>query len=411
VAELLRVVKHRLSATLGVRLYSLFLYTPETRALDLLSSSHVPERTRLSVNDPPRTLMDEVIANRQPLVIEDFARSPFASASPHEPMAPYFSPTCVAVPLFFRGQLVGVLTANDKQGCATSFAEEDVRWITLVGEHLASVLQNHQTLEQHRDNVKKLQCSLEVIQQTQDLLIRMEKRAAVAYLLAGLAHEIRNPLNSMSLFVENILDILGRECAPKAVGACAGYLAGLHDEIGRLQRLLNAFLDFARIPNQEPTPTDAESVLRKALALLEPELKTAGIALHEEYQKDLPQVLGGEEELSRCALNIFLNAVEAMPKGGTLSIRLARDEDRMALTVADTGEGIPPEHLGKIFNPFFTTRAKGIGLGLALVSRYLDAIGGEVQVTSDAGRGTTVRLSLPLAQEEPQEVLRADLGG
>ncbi len=405
--DLLTAVKTRIGPVLGVRLCSLFLYHPEARVLELAFSTHAPEGIRQPVSDPPSTLMDEVITSGRPVIIEDYSRSPFASATGRAFLAPYFTPGCVSAPLFFRGRLVGVLNANDKQDPPGPFTEDDVRRIALLGEHLASALQNHQTLEEYRATVEELRLSLAVLQQTQERLVRSEKRATVSGLLAGLAHEIRNPLNSMSLFMENILDNFGQHCAPEAVDSCARYLSGIKGEIHRLKKILDEFLDFSRIPAQEPTPVSAAVVLQRALRVLHPELEAGRIQLIGEYQEDLPLILGGEEALHRCFLNVLLNAIQAMPGGGTLTVQLGKEGDHVSVVIADTGEGIPDEHLLRVFDPFFTTRARGTGLGLALVRGYLDAIGGEIAVTSEVGRGTEVRLLLPVARDlRRQHLLR-----
>lgn len=398
IEDLLMVVRQRIGNFLGVRLYSLFIYRRDIQALELISSSHLLEDIRLPISHPPRTVMDEVIATRRPVVIEDYARSPYACVPSNKIVARYFTPSCVSAPLFFRGQLVGVLNANDKLGSCVSFTEEDIKHITLLGEHLASVLQNHQMLESYRCAVNRLQHSLTELRQTQERLIRSEKRAAVSDLLSGLAHEIRNPLNSMSLLAENILDNFVQNCAA-GKDSCAPYLGGIKEEIDRLKRLLDEFLDFARIPTQEPVPVNAAVVLRKAFEVLLPELQSQRIKLFEEFQEDLPPVMGGEEALYRTFINVLLNAVQAMPGGGTLSVRLGREkEDRVCAVFTDTGEGIPKEYLSRIFDPFFTTRPRGTGLGLALVSKYMDTIGGEVRVSSEPGRGSEVRLILPTVQ-------------
>jgi signal transduction histidine kinase len=176
-------------------------------------------------------------------------------------------------------------------------------------------------------------------------------------------------------------------------------LAGvIVEETNRLNGILTEFLDFARPQMPRVIPCKPESVIEKNLEFLKPEIEKNRIGISRRYSKDGSEILADPDLLYRAFLNIFINAIQAMQDGGTLSVEIDQQEKRrngLTIKITDTGEGISEEHMKKVFNPFFTTKQRGSGLGLAIVKNIIESHNGSVEVQSAPGSGTSVIIRLP----------------
>jgi len=233
----------------------------------------------------------------------------------------------------------------------------------------------------------------------QGAIRRAEHLASLGKMAAGIAHEINNPLAGMQNCVRTLLR--GSRDEVQRVE----YLTMVRDGLGRIGRTVGQLLDFAREGKPQVTLTQLPSLLRRCLALVEHELTARGITffIGPEYQH--PAVLADPHQLEQVFLNLLMNAMEAMPKGGRITISTSLREREghsfVEIQIADTGVGIPPEHLARIFDPFFTTKdvGKGTGLGLSVSYGIVRAHGGSIEVRSEVGRGSTFTVALPVNQE------------
>ena len=220
-----------------------------------------------------------------------------------------------------------------------------------------------------------------------------ERLAALGRITAGVAHEVKNPLNSMRLWLENL-----KESLPAgADGAARQAVQVLDKEIDRLDAVVKRFLDFTRPMDIRLEATQLAELLREVLEVAQPQLQKSNIQLAQLLPIDVPEVYVDRALLKQAVLNLVLNAAEAMPNGGQLRLVLSRRGEMAEITVGDTGKGIPLENRQKIFQLFFTTRPGGSGIGLASTFRIVQLLNGSIDFTSEVGRGTTFRIELPLA--------------
>jgi hypothetical protein len=220
-----------------------------------------------------------------------------------------------------------------------------------------------------------------------------ERLSSLARITAGVAHEVKNPLNSMRLWLENL-----KESLPADSEVSFQAVRVLDNEIDRLDRVVKRFLDFTRPVEMHMEDISLAEVLSGVIELARPQIERANVTVKMKLASDLPAARGDQELLRQAVLNLVLNAVEAMKDGGQLSILLERAGDNAVIRVGDTGKGIPPEQRGRVFQLFFTTRKGGSGLGLATAFRIVQLHNGSIDFHSEVGRGTEFRIELPLAR-------------
>jgi signal transduction histidine kinase len=257
------------------------------------------------------------------------------------------------------------------------------------------------------------------LSQVHSTLNYSRKLAALGRLMAGVAHEVKNPLNAMTIHLELLRQKLQRQQQAVAVGASAGvsdpasripdpgsitsrdvtkHVDVIGKEIRRLDDVLNGFLKFARPDELKLQPVRLASLLSEIVTSVAPEAEQRHIVLKTECPDTLPEINADPGMLSQALLNLALNACQAMPNGGTLRlICRATSRRRVEIDIEDTGVGIPPEDLKRIFDLYFTTKEKGSGIGLSMVYRIVQLHDGEVEVQSTPGHGTRFRLIFPQA--------------
>ncbi len=232
---------------------------------------------------------------------------------------------------------------------------------------------------------------LRQIRELQEKVRRSERLASLGRLAAGVAHEIRNPLSSIRGFAQYFLKRFSGQTEEE------GYASVMIKEVDRLNRVITELLDFAGPKEPRREPQSLEAIAEHALKLLAPDLAARKVAVVREYQPGLPPLPVDRDQLSQVFINILLNALQSMGEGGEIRIGLRRcaSPPGVEITVSDTGAGIPAEDREKVFEPFFSRKRKGTGLGLAIVHQIITAHRGEIGVESEAGTGTTFRITLP----------------
>jgi len=236
--------------------------------------------------------------------------------------------------------------------------------------------------------VKKLRRYSDRIQSLQDEMIRSAKLTTVGQLAAGIAHEIRNPLSSIRMLVQVLQKKCGREGDPREVSI-------ILNEIDRINKLVKDLLEFSKPSPMNFSKQDINDLVRNVLEIFSYNIQHQGIAIEQLSGENVPLVSVDPEKMSLVLINLIMNAIQAMPAGGTLTIETAkRDISTVRVTVSDTGVGIRKEDLKNVFEPFFTTKQEGTGLGLPLVKMIVERHGGKVRLLNSAG-STRISIDLP----------------
>ena len=246
--------------------------------------------------------------------------------------------------------------------------------------------------------------NLTYVDEVESTLKYSRKLASLGRLLAGVAHEVKNPLNAMTIHLALLKQKLDAANGPASVrpasdrAGLAQHADVIEREIRRLDEVVQGFIKFSRPEDLTLARVSLCELVEDVRGVIGPEAAARGVAVRNECASDVPPVRGDRAMLHQALLNLGLNACQAMPEGGTLRFS-ARTLGRQSveLSVADTGGGIEPEHMGRIFNLYFTTREGGSGIGLSLVYRTVQLHDGSIEVESTPGRGTTFRLVLPRA--------------
>jgi signal transduction histidine kinase len=254
----------------------------------------------------------------------------------------------------------------------------------------------YQLADANRSKTRELAKANESLREAQAEIRRSERLAALGQLTAGLAHELRNPLGTMKSSAELLTRQLSQES--EIAREMAGYIAS---EVDRTNSLITRFLDFARPQNLQLKDGDLAALLDRVVERFEKEKSGAAatVSVFKNYSPDIPPVAFDDQLLERAILNLVTNAAQASPSGGVVTVKTRRVETSAGLAVEvaviDRGSGIQPKDLESIFNPFFTTKADGVGLGLAIVSKIVDDHGGDIAVESTPGEGSVFRVYLP----------------
>lgn len=244
--------------------------------------------------------------------------------------------------------------------------------------------------EWNRELEKRVQEKSDALQRAQSEIVQSEKLATLGYLSAGMAHEIRNPLNSIALFSQLIKS--GTDDSEHLE-----YIDKILKEVDRIDGILRKLLDASKRPRFEISDVMISDVIDRVMDVFSPQISLHNITIEKRYRHVLPTIPADPAEIEQIFTNLFLNAIHEMQDGGTLGVELDWDGQQILVRVSDTGRGIPDEDLQRIFDPFFTTKGTaGSGLGLSVVLRIVKTYHGRIAVEkSDAG-GTTFCLMLPV---------------
>jgi two-component system NtrC family sensor kinase len=303
--------------------------------------------------------------------------------------------SALAVPLLANGQVLGVLTLDH---VAVGHFQPQHMGLSRAIAHQSSVAIEKARLHREATHLaevlaERVEERTRELRETQAQLIQAEKLAALGELAAGIAHEINNPLHILQAYVEYIASRITDD-AP-----IADFLEPMRNALESIARLAGQLRDFSRPAGGEWRPLDANSALKTVLQLVNKELMHNQIELATQLASELPMITGDNRQLEQVFLNMILNARDAMPGGGKLTIETYASEGTVHVRFCDTGTGIPQEDLAQIFEPYFTTKEdRGTGLGLAICQRIVSQHGGKISVSSRLGEGAVFILDFPAGQ-------------
>lgn len=253
----------------------------------------------------------------------------------------------------------------------------------------------------HRDEIGSLAATFNEMvhglkrnRQLEERLREVEQAAAIGRLASGIAHEIRNPLNFINLSIDHVRSRF-RPSAEADQSMFDNLLDSIKSQIARLNQLVTDFLNYGKPTKLSPQSVNLSQLLNDVVSPLQLQAKEQKIHLLVECNGDVPEIQADEQLLKICLSNLVMNAIQAMPTGGQLRITLASSDQDVQITVSDTGVGIAPEQLDKIFEPYYSTKETGIGLGLAVTKKLVQDHGGTISVHSQLDQGSSFTITLP----------------
>ncbi len=243
---------------------------------------------------------------------------------------------------------------------------------------------------------RRVEAQVHALNEAQKRLIQSEKLAVIGKLASSLAHELNNPLQA----IQSGIGLVIEDLRAGHIHQVELDLKVIEDELDRIQSIFRQMLDFYR-PNQtERVPLDVNAICHDLAILMRKRLQRSNITLTLDLAEQLPVVIGDRNQIKQILINLMLNAAEAMDTvGGSVILKTASDEANVVITVADNGPGIPEEHLPHLFEPLFTTKVRGLGLGLSICEEIVKQHGGYIDVTTKVGVGTSFALQLPIYKE------------
>jgi signal transduction histidine kinase len=293
----------------------------------------------------------------------------------------------VVKPLPLGGERTGLLRIGVSTEAMDQAWERDrlraiLLGLAVLGLGIVGMAAIFYTQHRHLRETRRLEAEIE----------RRERLSTLGGMAAGVAHEIRNPLNAVSMGLQR----LRGEFETAQDDEYRRLLDLIQGEVRRLNGIVEEFLSLARPLTLDLRATAVADLVAEVTGLVEAEATGAGVKIERGLPADLPPVRADRDRLKQVLLNLSLNALEAMPGGGTLRLAASAARQALTITVSDTGTGIAPEMRGRLFEPYVTSKARGVGLGLAIARRIVEAHGGRITAESEPGQGTRFRIALPL---------------
>ncbi|HZO14750.1 MAG TPA: ATP-binding protein [Polyangiaceae bacterium] len=302
-----------------------------------------------------------------------------------------FREFCLA-PLKLQGRPAGAL--NLVRAEPRPYSRDDLRFAEILAGQVGIQLENARLNAEEKLRVAELRASYQRLEHTQEELVRHEKLAALGELAAAMAHELRNPLGA----IFNSLGSL-KKITPKNSDA-ALFETIITEEADRVNRIVGDLLDFARPYKPVLKPASIEAIVVSALEATAQIGHDANVAIETSFAPEVPEVFVDARILRQALINLLVNAIQATPRGGHVTVDVSAATNVVHIDISDEGGGVSPDISARIFEPFFTTKPTGTGLGLAVVKRIMEAHGGVVELGDERTRGATFRITLPAGHSE-----------
>ncbi len=293
------------------------------------------------------------------------------------------------------GKIVGILSMDDPVD-GRKPTRDSLSLLEIFLHQAALTIENAQLLEKIEEYARNLESMVEErtrqLRESQEKLLRAQRLAVIGELAGMVGHDLRNPLASMAGAIYYLKKRLGEKMDEK----CLEMFELLERDIAYSNNIINDLLDYSREIQLTPSKTSPKALMRDALSTLNIPKNVKVLDLTEKT----PEITVDAEKIRRVLVNIIKNAFEAMPKGGTLTLKSRKIGDKVEIAISDTGVGMSEETLKKLFQPLYTTKARGMGFGLSICKRFVEAHGGKISIKSQLGKGTTVTVMLPITPKK-----------
>jgi signal transduction histidine kinase len=375
-----------ITQTMGVEKASLFLWDEEKGGYSLFESKNIKmtASTPLLVkNDPLPHYLQKI---GEITIREELAKGANIPELSDVIKKMSFLEAEMSIPLISKGQLIGMINLGYKFN-KDIYSHEDIELLSTLANQTAIAVENARLYED--------------LKRSKSYIRRADRLASLGTLTAGLAHEIRNPLVAIKTLTQLLPERLyDEEFRTQFLQIASG-------EVDRISSLVNELLDFARPSDPKLEVEDINAVLDGMILLVSTETKKKQINITKNYSSDLPPVQIDREQIKQVFLNILLNAIDATRENGEITVKTRSfmkpvAEPYVQIEFSDTGSGIPEEYLEDIFNPFFTTKSSGSGLGLSISTQIIQDHRGYIDVESRLGKGSSFFINLPVNQEHPK---------
>ena len=394
IEEILRMVLEGVTKNIGFDRARLYLINEKRNILECKMAVGIDEAKIKGIAlhlDPEDSVVARSVLERKPFIIQDAGQDRRINPFLREKLNLH---SLLVVPLLAKEKALGAIAADFLEP-NKSITKETLESVTAFAQQAGLAIYNafmYQELKAFSQQMEeKIQKTTADLRKTEAQLIRSEKLAALGQLAAGIAHEIRNPLTSINILIHSLTENFPPETAHHED------LQVIEEEISRINEIVDQFLRFARPAPPLLKKTDALSIFEETLQLLRPQIEKNRIIVEKEFRA-LPPISMDREQMKQVILNLLLNAIQAMPNGGHLTLRgrILENDRWVTLSIQDSGIGIPSEDMNKLFDPFFSTKEGGVGLGLSIAHRIIDQHHGKIEVDSATGKGTllTVWLSI-----------------
>ena len=392
--DILKLVLEGVTKHIGFDRARLYLVNEKRNLLECKMAVGVDERKIKEITlplAPERSIVARSIFEKQPFIIPDASLDPRVNPFLKKKLNLH---SLVVIPLFAKEKALGAIAADHLEpgkNITSKTLESVMTFAQQAGLaiHNAVMYQELKAFSQQME--EKIQKTTADLRKTEAQLIRSEKLAALGQLAAGIAHEIRNPLTSINILIHSMAENLSKE------NSRWEDLKVIEEEILRINEIVDQFLRFAKPASPLLEKADLIPIFEETLQLLRPQIEKGKVTVNKRFET-LPLITVDKEQIKQVILNLLMNAIQSMPGGGELSIggQFSKDGYWVELTVQDSGMGIPAEDADRLFDPFFSTKEGGIGLGLSIAHRIIDQHHGKIEVESNPGRGTCFILSLPV---------------
>ncbi|HMK51006.1 MAG TPA: GAF domain-containing protein, partial [Thermodesulfobacteriota bacterium] len=393
--EILRLVLEGVTKNIGFDRARLYLVNEKRNVVECKMAVGIDDERIEGIAlplDPEDSIVARSIFERQPFIIPDAQQDPRINPVLKEKFDLH---SLVVIPLLTKEKALGAIAADfvDPRKNVSQEAFESVKaFAQQAGLAIRNAFMYQELKAFSRQMEEKIQKTTADLRKTEAQLIRSDKLAALGQLAAGIAHEIRNPLTSINILIHSMTENLPSEDSHKED------FEVIEEEINRINEIVDQFLRFAKPAPPLLEKGEVLSVFEETLQLLRPQIEKQQIVVRKEFQA-LLIIQMDREQMKQAILNLLLNAIQAMPAGGHLTLKARNSENGqwVHLSIQDSGIGIPGEDLNKLFDPFFSTKEGGIGLGLSIAHRIIDQHHGKIEVESAPGKGTLFTVWLPIS--------------